>query len=71
MWYSRKLNGPGFRYEVALSIVKGTIVWVYGPVPCGNPDLTIAEACYIHQIDAGEMAIADRGYCHYNFRKPC
>ncbi len=29
-WYSHKFNGPGLRYEIALSIKTGDIVWAYG-----------------------------------------
>ena len=42
MWYSKKSNGPGVRYEVATSISNGRIVWLNGPYPCGKfPDLVI------------------------------
>jgi hypothetical protein len=35
-WFSHKFHGPGLRYEVALSIKTGNIVWVNGGVPCGE-----------------------------------
>lgn len=35
VWYSEKLNAAAVRYEVALSIYNGNIVWVNGPFPAG------------------------------------
>ena len=32
-WFSHKFKGPGLRYEVAVSIRKGHIVWVNGTFP--------------------------------------
>eukprot|EP00171_Calliarthron_tuberculosum_P006568 IDg6568t1 len=34
-WYSHKFKGPGLRYEVALAIETGEIVWVHGPFQAG------------------------------------
>jgi hypothetical protein len=40
--YSYKFNGPGLRYEVALCILTGDIVWVNGPFEPGKySDLAI------------------------------
>jgi hypothetical protein len=62
-WFSFKFNGPGVRYEVAISIQTGDIVWVHGPFPCGEwPDLRIAREALIYALDAGEMYLADGGY---------
>ena len=62
-WYSHKLNGPGVRYEVGLSIARGHIVWTHGPFPAGKyPDIKIARKRYIFEVDDGEMTLADRGY---------
>ena len=63
MWYSHKINGPGVRYEVAVCIQTGWIVWVNGPFPCGDwPDLAIARHVLHHMLDEGELYIADSGY---------
>lgn len=32
IWYSHKFKGPGLRYEVAVSILTGDIVWLHGPL---------------------------------------
>jgi hypothetical protein len=62
-WYSHKLNGPGLRYEVGLSIFTGHIVWIHGPFPAGKyPDIKIAQQRYIFMVEDDEMTLADRGY---------
>ncbi len=66
--FSFKLNGPGLRYEMALSIRTGMIVWVYGGKPCGSwPDLRLARHRFVHQLQPGEKAIADDGYADYDY----
>ncbi|KDO22032.1 hypothetical protein SPRG_12241 [Saprolegnia parasitica CBS 223.65] len=62
-WYSHKFHGPGVRYEVGLCIATGDIVWAFGGVPCGEwPDLTLARHAFVHMLDRGEKALADKGY---------
>lgn len=63
MWYSFKFKGPGLRYEVAISIRGGDIVWINGPYACGSwPDISIFRERLIHLLRPGEMVEADRGY---------
>ena len=63
MWYSHKFNGPGLRYEVAISIQGGDIVWINGPFPCGSwPDIKIFRERLMHALPQGEKAEADMGY---------
>jgi hypothetical protein len=62
-WYSHKFKGPGLRYEVALNIMTGDIVWINGPFPCGRyPDITIFRSALKDELEPGEMAEADLGY---------
>ena len=62
-WYSHKFKGPGVRYEVAVCIQTGWIVWVNGPYPCGSwPDLKIARHRLVHKLVPGEKFVADGGY---------
>ncbi len=62
-WYSHKFKGAGLRYEVALCIQTGWIVWVHGPFPCGRfSDLRIARESIIHKLRPGEKILADGGY---------
>lgn len=62
-WYSHKFHGPGLRYEVAICIQSGDIVWINGPYPCGHwPDLRIFRHRLIHRLLPGEKVEADDGY---------
>jgi len=63
-WYSFKFKTSGYRYEVALCIATGHIVWINGPFPCGaNPDINIfRKGLKQLLLQAGEKAQADLGY---------
>ena len=62
-WYSHKFHGPGVRYEIAISIQTGWIVWINGPFPCGEwPDVRIFRECLMYKLMRGEFYIADKGY---------
>ena len=62
-WYSHKFRGAGLRYELAVCIQTGWIVWVNGPYPCGSfPDITIFRHRLIHKLGPTEKVEADRGY---------
>ena len=62
-WYSHKFWGPAVRYEIAISIATGWIVWIHGPFPAGEwTNLRIARHALNHNLDEFEMYIADGGY---------
>jgi len=63
-WYSHKFKYSGYRYEVALCIVTGHIVWINGPFPCGAwPDINIFRNGLKQKLlQAREKAQADLGY---------
>lgn len=62
-WYSHKINGPGLRYEVAVSLKRGFLVWIHGPFPCGEwPDVKIFRHCLKSFLDENERVEADDGY---------
>ncbi|GKZ00550.1 hypothetical protein MPSEU_001007400 [Mayamaea pseudoterrestris] len=62
-WYSHKFNGPGLRWEVALCIRTGHIVWISGPFPCGEwPDIKIFRQALKGMLGQGERVEADDGY---------
>lgn len=62
-WFSHKLNGPGLRYEVAVSLKDGNIVWINGPFMCGLwPDLKIFRRDLQSFLDPNERVEADDGY---------
>ena len=62
-WYSHKFNALGVCYEVAMSIKNGDIVWLKGPLPCGEwSDINIFWDALIHYLDENERVEADNGY---------
>lgn len=62
-FYTYKFKKSGLRYEVALGIISGDIVWINGPFPPGEyNDLTIFRNSLISHLDDGERCEADDGY---------
>ena len=61
-WFSHKFRGAGLRYEVAVAIQSGHIVWTNGPFPAGTPDLKIFRQDLKKQLKNGERVEADKGY---------
>ena len=62
-WFSSKFNGSALRYEVAISIFSGDIVWTSGPhLPGEMNDLTIFREELMGKLDDGERVEADKGY---------
>lgn len=62
-WFSHKFKGAGLRYEIAVSLQKGHIVWVHGPFPCGSyPDISIFRQSLKHYLGKNERVEADDGY---------
>ena len=62
-WFSKKFKGPGVRYEVAICIQTGWIVWINGPFPCGEwPDRKIALSDIVEMLEGDERVVADNGY---------
>ncbi|KAI2498412.1 hypothetical protein MHU86_16109 [Fragilaria crotonensis] len=62
-------RGPGLRYEMAICIQTGDIVWVNGPYKCGKwPDVKIFKSRLMHLLGDDEMVEADRGYRGHNVK---
>ena len=61
-WYSVKFNGPAVKYEVAICIATGWIVWLYGPWRGGRNDHEIAAHGVDLIVEDGERYIDDKGY---------
>ena len=62
-WFSHKYNGPGVRYETAINIQTGDIVWTKGPFPAGSwSDNKIFQHRLLHMLDDDEMVEADGTY---------
>ena len=54
-WFSYKFRGPGLRYEFALNIPTGGIVWSRGSFPPGaHMDLAIFVQGPAHELELGE-----------------
>jgi hypothetical protein len=63
MYYSHKFKHAALRYEVAVCIQTGMIVWFNGPFPAGRwPDINIFRRNLKNMLLPGEMVEADRGY---------
>ena len=61
--FSHKLNRAGLRYEVAVSIFTGNIVWVNGPYRAGKfNDLQIFKHELKNLLNENELVIADSMY---------
>lgn len=70
-WYSHKYKGPGLRYEIAVNIQTGDIVWTNGPFPCGRyPDVKIFKQGLMLRLDPDELVEADKGYRNHKVRMP-
>ena len=53
----------GLRYEIAICIQTGTVVWINGPYPCGRyPDITIFRDALMLHLSEAERVEADDGY---------
>lgn len=63
-WWTKKFNGPGVRYEVALALRKSAIVHINGPFACGaHPDAKIFSYNLEHKLHiAHERTFTDKGY---------
>lgn len=61
-WKSHKSKGASVKYEVAISIYSGDIVWIYGPHIGSKHDLSVFRESLVKMLDEGEMVEADAGY---------
>jgi DDE superfamily endonuclease len=61
-WYSQKLNGPGVKYEVGVSIANCDIVWINGPFVASKNDSTIFREKLSGLLAIDEGVEVDKGY---------
>ena len=63
-WYSHKFKGPALRYEVALCILTGDIVWTNGPFPAGmwSDWMIFSQGGLLDCLEKDERVEADDGY---------
>ena len=70
-WWSFKYNGPGLRYEIALCIQTGWIVWINGPFAPGPwTDLNIFRYGLKKMLLPRERVEADSGYPDFKVDGP-
>ena len=60
--YSAKLAGPGLKYEVAICIITGKMVWINGPFKASVHDLTIFREGLLTYLFPEEAVEVDKGY---------
>lgn len=68
-WYSQKFNGPGIKYEVAVCIKSGDIVWINGPFECSKNDGTIFCEGLALLLAEDEGVECDSGYMGHKAMK--
>ena len=61
-FFGHKFNGSGLKYEVAVCIATGDIVWINGAFRCGENDFNILRQAIVGALEEGEMIEADNGY---------
>jgi hypothetical protein len=62
-WFSNMFKRLGLRYEIAVSILNGDIVWINGPFVCGLfNDLAIFHIGLKQQLSDKECVEEDDGY---------
>lgn len=55
--------GSGLRYEAAVCILTGELVWINGPFEPGIwNDVSIFRSCLLSMLEDGERVEADDGY---------
>lgn len=59
---SHKHKHAAVRYEIALSIFTGNVVWVSDPYPAGVHDMTIFRSGLKKKVKPHKLVVADRGY---------
>jgi len=63
IFWGHKIKNSGLRYELAICIKTGWIVWIHGPFPCGDwPDIKIFRHGIKIFLDENERVEADDGY---------
>jgi hypothetical protein len=61
--YSHKFHKPGVDYEIALDLWKDRVVWVNGPFPASEGNLTIfREKGLKDKIPFGMLGVGENGY---------
>lgn len=71
MFISRKINGPGVRYEIVIRVNIGQVVCAHGSFECGMyNDMKIFNTRLGNELGEQEGIIADRGYPQFKAWTP-
>ena len=62
LFWSHKFNHAAYKYEIAVCIRTGYIVWVNGPWPASVADKQIYETYLAKKLGKDEKVAADSGY---------
>lgn len=72
MFFSQKYRKAAYRYEIAVCIQTGDIVWINGPFKAGRwPDINIFRRTLKGKLLPHEMVEADMGYMDPKCRHSC
>ena len=61
-YYSEKFNAAGLTYELGVAIFESRLVWLRGPKPASNHDITVFQQELIDKIPDGKHVVSDKGY---------
>jgi hypothetical protein len=63
-WFSKKFSQAGLSYELGIAIRSNQLVWVNGPFPASEHDITIyrKEGGLKARIPEGKRLVGDEGY---------
>ena len=63
-YYSHKYGKAGLMYELGICLTTSRLLWMRGPFPAGNSDITVArrEGLVEELKRRGQKGIGDRGY---------
>jgi hypothetical protein len=61
-YYSAKHKCHALKYEIAVHLKTGLVIWVSGAYPGSMHDLTIAKTKFINILQNNEIALADKAY---------
>jgi hypothetical protein len=63
-WYSKKFSQAGVSYELGIAIHANQLVWINGPFPASEHDITIyrKDGGLKSKIPEGKRLVGDEGY---------
>lgn len=59
-WFSQKSKSAGVKYEVAIDVLTGNVVWVNGPFKASKSDVTIFREGLKNLLPEGKLVVGDK-----------